>query len=725
VRIQKLEIDAFGGLVDYELLLTDGLCYLYGENETGKSTICAFISAMLYGLQGKGASDERKRYMPWSGRAMGGSMHFTADGKGYLLKRAFGKTAKGDKCHLYDAATWQELPLPVGSIGEHFLGVGAEGFRKTLYISQMGAGFTKSNEDEILSRLSNLEQTGEEDIFLQTALSELEGAAFGLVSKTGRGGALTQKAAEIDALCAELEEAKKLHNSFKDLLLQIKTLTADLERDKQHIEELSSKKEVAALYAQYVQREAVRKQKQEAAERLEKEVQTQLSMEQVLAEKKAEAEALQPAVQSGISAVMELAQKEAAIQAAQAEEKACEQLKNEVYALEQEVDALSVQKNSGAYAWLIAGIFLLCGGIVLSLLWSKLFLIISPVAFVLLFLFGKGMRKKSERQKMREEAERRYREKQVLLEERIKSGVFERQQTLRNDMKALLDAAGASSADELSQKIKDGTVLASEIEHLAKEIEKQKETVNELRLCCEGEAPAAEEPVPDPGIDAETVQKQIENLQTKALENERQLARLQAQYENGFGNSRSVATIDEELIRARESYEEMQFSHQAVQLAYRLLTSCQETLQNEFTPKLNEQLSRYISLLTGDRYTQTKVSDTYTMTMKEKMDSSFVESSHVSGGTYDLIYFALRLAVLQTLFGKIPLLILDDAFIQFDEERREKAFAILAEEAEGQVLYFSCHKPRASRQAEQTIYLKSYQSRKMTEKGLDDHENIQ
>jgi len=148
MMIEKLEIEAFGGLKDYTLTLGPGFHYLYGENEAGKSTLCAFLSAMLYGFpKGKTSGrDERRLYMPWGESKMSGSLHFSAEGKQYILTRKFGKTAKGDSCTLLSAEDWQALPIAPEEIGERFLGVGAEAFRKTLYISQLGAAFEKGAE---------------------------------------------------------------------------------------------------------------------------------------------------------------------------------------------------------------------------------------------------------------------------------------------------------------------------------------------------------------------------------------------------------------------------------------------------------------------------------------------------------------------------------------------------------------------------------------------------
>ena len=80
--------------------------------------------------------------------------------------------------------------------------------------------------------------------------------------------------------------------------------------------------------------------------------------------------------------------------------------------------------------------------------------------------------------------------------------------------------------------------------------------------------------------------------------------------------------------------------------------------------------------------------------LREQEGGQIVSAEYLSGGTYDVLYFALRLAIAQVLFpGGIPLLILDDAFLQLDDARAAAAATFLLESSGAeQILYFTCHK---------------------------------
>ena len=74
MKLDTIKINGFGKIKNKEIKLKDGINIIYGENESGKSTILKFIESMLYGLSknknGKNKSDF-DRYQPWALRIMG------------------------------------------------------------------------------------------------------------------------------------------------------------------------------------------------------------------------------------------------------------------------------------------------------------------------------------------------------------------------------------------------------------------------------------------------------------------------------------------------------------------------------------------------------------------------------------------------------------------------------------------------------------------------------
>lgn len=70
MKILDLKINGFGKLSNKEIKIQEGINIIYGENESGKSTLLKFIVGMFYGLSknknGKFIPDF-ERYTPWRG----------------------------------------------------------------------------------------------------------------------------------------------------------------------------------------------------------------------------------------------------------------------------------------------------------------------------------------------------------------------------------------------------------------------------------------------------------------------------------------------------------------------------------------------------------------------------------------------------------------------------------------------------------------------------------
>ena len=75
MKLKSLLPLAFGRFHAKEpIFLEDGLNIITGDNESGKSTLAAFILGMLYGFKKEGRTrayrtPEFERYRPWAGRS--------------------------------------------------------------------------------------------------------------------------------------------------------------------------------------------------------------------------------------------------------------------------------------------------------------------------------------------------------------------------------------------------------------------------------------------------------------------------------------------------------------------------------------------------------------------------------------------------------------------------------------------------------------------------------
>ena len=171
--LEKLYIDGFGKFSDYSLNFSPSIQILYGENEAGKSTIHAFIQAMLYGIP-KGASKKEVffQYRPFSkALGFGGSLTFSHQGNSYCVQRDF---LQGGEAHITILPQGEKL-----SEGESFLQsvlspFSLESFKNTVSIRQLKSSTEREMVYELQAMLSNFQESGNVELNPQAALDYLE-----------------------------------------------------------------------------------------------------------------------------------------------------------------------------------------------------------------------------------------------------------------------------------------------------------------------------------------------------------------------------------------------------------------------------------------------------------------------------------------------------------------------------------------------------------------------
>ena len=144
--IHRIHIKSFGAIENTTMDFSDSINVIEGPNESGKSTIAAFIKYMLYGFvgeDGKDALSEREKRVSWrTGRAEG-SMTVTAAGKQYLITRStvrtenFPRVAYKEECSITDMETGSPVFGKVPA-GQRFFGVWSDLFDNTAFIGQIG-----------------------------------------------------------------------------------------------------------------------------------------------------------------------------------------------------------------------------------------------------------------------------------------------------------------------------------------------------------------------------------------------------------------------------------------------------------------------------------------------------------------------------------------------------------------------------------------------------------
>lgn len=177
MQILELHLKHFGKFTDKHIYFPEHVQVLYGENEYGKSTIYAFIKAMLFGMErGRGRAagrDDFSRYEPWENpNYYAGMMRFRCGTRIFRLERSFDRYTK--RVSLICENDGEELSVENGDLEMLLGGMTAAVFENTAAIGQLTARPGQGLAVELKNFAANYYETGGGDVQLQKALDILK-----------------------------------------------------------------------------------------------------------------------------------------------------------------------------------------------------------------------------------------------------------------------------------------------------------------------------------------------------------------------------------------------------------------------------------------------------------------------------------------------------------------------------------------------------------------------
>lgn len=179
MKINGFKINGFGKLENKDVKLTEGINVVFGENETGKSSMLKFISSMFYGTSknknGKEISDF-ERYKPWKNDEFSGKINYSLDnGETYEVYREFKK-----KNPIIYNKNKEDISkdFPIDKVrGIDFFkeqtDIDEETFYSTAITEQEGMKLSKSSQSSIIQKISNLISSGDDSISYKRSLEKI------------------------------------------------------------------------------------------------------------------------------------------------------------------------------------------------------------------------------------------------------------------------------------------------------------------------------------------------------------------------------------------------------------------------------------------------------------------------------------------------------------------------------------------------------------------------
>ena len=236
MQIESIHIEHFGRLNSVDLKFHKDLNIIEGANESGKSTLAAFIRFMLYGFPQRtntGRLSEKQKRLSWEHGVCEGSMILTVGEKRYEIRRFV--PAPGSDARESVSVTDLKTGLPAHSRkepGDAFLEVPEELFLSTAFVGDLSS--TQVEGRGMAEAIENLIFSGDEKINTDRARTELSQARGSLLHPSGKGGALFTLRQKQDALFRRLSIAKSEHAKILHLeseLSQFRKKKADSLRE--------------------------------------------------------------------------------------------------------------------------------------------------------------------------------------------------------------------------------------------------------------------------------------------------------------------------------------------------------------------------------------------------------------------------------------------------------------------------------------------------------------
>ncbi len=712
--IRRLIIDDFGALRKKEFSFSSGLNLLVGGNESGKSTVCAFIKYVFYGFSD---SKERERHSNLETMCAGGSVEIEFAGEVYLISRRDGDKGRS-KVSVFteDGSEFDAWKLSAQTPGEYFLGIPEKLYSRSLYVSQTSGA---EPDGASASAISNLLLSGDEAVNLKNATNKLEALRKSLQLKKGRGGLIPKKEEEIDALKEKYLDALTVRTRCECLASELKNANEDLTIMRAKLsrtEEEFCKKRSAKIVEFLRERDCLTKEYEDAQEQL-----TLLQNENTY-------EGFCPS-ESYITEIEKLETE------AQLRNNTCQTLKERLSECRDERNAkipkeyrafLSLGRTSAILAKhndlckkkRVFGVLALLSLIIsigtgAGALFNTILLPFS-IAF-LLAAFAQGYLALNYSKKLKE-----------FLYELSPDGVSpaevcaacDEYEVLRNSESASISKAfsdesellaktldelsylaekwGKSSASEAKQYYLAFSAKRAELHSCISELKRARD-VNQAHLSAysENDKAKAMKYSEEELIGAENIvisEEAIYSLRNSvsAIEAERHSLEVSLASE-GFESIDPAKTICE-LNSATDKLKQLNASFDAVTLALSSLSNAEESIRRTVSPYLSKVSSVYFSKITNGKYPELKLDADLALKYVSPEYSFPVSGEYLSGGSADLAWLCLRLALHSKLSESHPLpLILDECLVYFDDERLK---AILSEletiASEGtQILLFS------------------------------------
>jgi uncharacterized protein YhaN len=182
----------------------------------------------------------------------------------------------------------------------------------------------------------------------------------------------------------------------------------------------------------------------------------------------------------------------------------------------------------------------------------------------------------------------------------------------------------------------------------------------------------------------------IGEINAQQLAREREIAATEVKIKTIL-NSCDIAELASQLAIIEDKRQQAEYKYSVVLATLQLLAEAKNSLAVSYLPRLNKLSSEYLAKFTSGEFDSIVADKDFAVSIEEKGVTK--PHRYFSRGVRELALFCFKLALSREIYGgKIPLLILDDVFVNLDEEKFILAVKeLLHTDIAVQIIYFTCH----------------------------------
>lgn len=673
----------FGNMNGRKVDFSDGFSHLILPNGWGKSTLCAFLRVMLYGLNltrrdTEQVLSDQSKYMPQDGHAMSGQMEVEWNGRVVTIVRQTGKggpmqdfdafyTDSGEKCRL----------LTAKNCGQVLLGMGEDAFLSSMMVNGEDIKRPSSELQELFGAMA---RTGDATGSAAATLGRLHDWQTDIQSEDDQGQ-LPVVQREQAILEKKLTQLESLTHEIEQCTAQYRTLNREATQA-QNAYQTAHQDYIARMAEAESRRQMMREEREQRIQQLR----TRMPDETVVRE----AGEILYGYEGAVRLEREKREHMPALESRRRQ--AVEQM--ERARLDREIEVNRVMRPkirwvAGAFAFIFAVLAAITG--MLQVEWfpemgeiagmlnaNHLPIVLSVLAIICLLLTFLGSVQKPpaplpDMDEKKKELDIEY--QRILDEQQMAAQV-------------LIEAR--------DHVIEAGRRLSPDVQTVEQAAEVIRSAIADLQLIRREQSALGDVMLGRPnGADAKDVEEQrLDALHERQMETQQAANRVKQhlmdlrEQADEIGVLQNVRT---QLSACRERVATLQKQYQAIKYAKEVIQSENDALQARVSPQITALAQTYLAYLTADNYREIGLDDRLrTCTVEE--NGHLLNELQLSSSARDQLYLALRLAICETLASaKEAPLILDNPFLTSDDSSTERGIALLKELGhKRQVILLTC-----------------------------------